>query len=172
MAHEHTQPADYRFCPHCGTTMVPTSIDDTIRPKCPECGFVQYRDPAVAAAVVILDGNRVLMVRRGPGVARTGYWSLPAGFVNEDEDVRAAAARELKEETGLDARIEEVLHVGSNLEDPTKPTVAIWFAGEITGGNLQPNDDAEEVGWFSLDSLPQLAFPGDSEVLANLGGGS
>ncbi len=120
----------------------------------------------MGAAVVIFDeAGRLLLVRRAPGATRAGRWSIPAGFVDYGEDVRAAAARELEEETGLVADVGEVLHVASNFHDPAKLTVGIWFAGTVTGGVLQAGDDADDVGFFGLDDLPPLAFETDQQLL-------
>ncbi len=121
-----------------------------------------------AAVVVWDDEGRVLMVKRAPGASRAGYWSIPAGYVDYGEEIRAAAARELREETGLVAEIGEAVFVASNFHDPYKLTVGVWFAGTIVGGELVAGDDAEEAGWFRLDDLPELAFDTDREFLAGL----
>ena len=140
-----------------------------LRAACPDCSFVHFRNPGVGAAVVVFDDDgRILMVKRAPGATRSGFWSVPAGFVDYGEDVREAAQRELFEETGLHADIGEVLHVASNFHDPAKLTVGIWFAGMVTGGELQAGDDAEQVGFFPLDDLPPLAFETDRGFLTNL----
>ncbi len=121
-----------------------------------------------AAALVFDEARRVLLVRRAAGATRAGLWSVPAGFVDYGEDVRDAAARELEEETGLVAEIGAVVHVASNFHDPAKLTVGIWFSADVTGGRLRAGDDADEVGFFDLDDLPELAFSTDRELLAEL----
>jgi ADP-ribose pyrophosphatase YjhB (NUDIX family) len=136
---------------------------------CTDCGWVHFRDPAVGAAVVVLDEERrLLMVKRGPGSTRAGRWCIPAGYVDYGEDVREAAARELREETGLQADVGEVVQVLSNFHDPSKLSVGIWFSGTITGGALEPGDDAVDAGWFALDALPELAFETDQALIERL----
>jgi ADP-ribose pyrophosphatase YjhB (NUDIX family) len=170
-SHDHGI-AEFRFCPRCGERMKPAEVDGRSRPRCAACGFVHFANPGVGAAVVLRDGaGRILLVRRGPGATRSGLWCVPAGYVDAGEDVRDAAARELREETGLVAEVGEVLQVASNRHDPAKPTVGIWFAGTITGGDLAPGDDADEAGWFPIDDPPPLAFPTDAELLARLRAG-
>lgn len=171
-SHEHgSWPGEFTYCPQCGTEMESVVVQGATRRRCPACGFVHFRNPGVGAAVVIVDDDgRLLMVRRGPTATRAGFWSIPAGYVEYGEDVRAAAARELHEETGLIAHIGEVVHVASNFHDPAKLTVGIWFNGSITGGDLEAGDDADEVGWFSIDALPPLAFETDEALIARLAG--
>ena len=130
---------------------------------------MHWRNPGVGAAVLVRDASgRVLLVRRGPGATRSGLWSIPAGFVDYGEEVRAAAARELLEETGLMAEIGAVIHAASNFHDPAKLTIGIWFEGRVTGGVLGAGDDADAAGYFSLHELPPLAFDTDVALLARL----
>jgi ADP-ribose pyrophosphatase YjhB (NUDIX family) len=119
--------------------------------------------------VVFDDQERVLMVLRAEGATRPGFWSIPAGYVDYGEEIRSAAARELREETGLIAEIGDVVWVASNFHDPEKLTVGIWFAGTVVGGELQPGDDAEDARFFVLDDLPPLAFETDAAYLRTLG---
>jgi ADP-ribose pyrophosphatase YjhB (NUDIX family) len=140
------------------------------RKRCPECGYVHFRNPGVGAAVVVWDDTgRLLLIKRAKGATKPGLWAIPAGYVDYGEEVRAAAARELLEETGLEAEVGGVVWVASNFHDPGKLTVGIWFAGTVTGGKLQAGDDAEEAAFFALDSLPPLAFNTDVAYLRSLG---
>lgn len=170
--HDHDGwPGAFTYCPHCTAPLERQQVGGRERPMCPECGFVHWRNPGVGAAVVIRDGEgRILMVKRAEGATRAGMWSVPAGFVDYGEEVRAAAARELEEETGLVAEVGRVLFVASNFHDPEKLTVGIWFEGTVVGGELRPGDDAEEARFFALDDLPPLAFETDREFLVNLDG--
>ena len=167
--HPHQWPGEYTYCPLCATELETVEIYDHLRRRCPSCGFIHWRNPGVGAAVVVFDGDgKVLMVRRGPGSTRSGYWSIPAGFVDYGEEIRTAAARELLEETGLVAEVGDVMFVASNFHDPSKLTVGIWFAGTVTGGVLAAGDDADDVGWFALDDLPPLAFETDGALFERL----
>ncbi len=141
------------------------------RSVCGACGFVQWRNPGVGAAVLLRDDEgRVLLVRRAAGMTQAGRWSIPAGFVDYGEDIRSAAARELVEETGLTAEIGAVIHVASNFHDPEKLTVGVWFEGTAIAGELVAGDDADDVGWFPITELPPLAFPTDADLLRRLRG--
>lgn len=153
----------------CATALEWRDLGGRPRRVCPRGDFVHWPNPGVGAAAVVRDdAGRVLLVRRGPGATRAGLWSVPAGFVDAGEDVRAAARRELEEETGLVGEIGEVLQVASNFHDPAKPTVGVWFTARVVGGSLRAGDDADDAGFFSLDDLPGLAFPTDEVLLARL----
>lgn len=169
VTHRHDWPGEFTYCPHCATELRTAHIGGRTRRTCPGCGFVHWRNPGVGAAVVVFDPEgRLLLVRRGPEATRSGRWAIPAGFVDYGEDVRAAAARELVEETGLRAEIGEPLFVASNFHDPAKLTVGIWFEGRVVGGELRAGDDADAVGFFPLDDLPPLAFETDAELVDRL----
>src|SRR6185369_3961531 len=93
-----------RFCMRCGSRLVSRDDHGRSRPTCPACGFIYYRNPAPAAGVVLRSRTGVLMVRRkfAPAV---GAWCLPAGFMEYGESPERCAVRELREETGLRARL-------------------------------------------------------------------
>lgn len=168
-AHLHPGPPAYVFCPMCAGALEWRLLGGRRRRACPACGFVHWQNPGVGAAAVVRDAEgRVLLVRRAEGATRAGLWSVPAGFVDVGEDVRAAARRELEEETGLVAEIGAVLQVASNFHDPAKPTVGVWFAATVVGGALCPGDDADAAGFFALEDLPDLAFPTDAALLEAL----
>jgi len=162
---DHVWPGEFTYCPHCAHALETVTVEGEPRRRCPGCGYVHFRNPGVGAAVVVRDeAARVLLVKRGEGASRPGRWSVPAGFVDYGEEVRAAAARELLEETGLVAEIGDVIHVASNFHDPEKLTIGIWFACRVVGGELAAGDDATDARFFPLDDLPPLAFETDAEL--------
>lgn len=135
-----------------------------LRPICPQCGWIYFQDPKVAAAVLIEDGSRVLLVRRIHEPFR-GMWTLPAGFINGGEDPAGAAERECLEETGLSVRVKRVYDIISGREHERGADFIIVYLADIIGGDLSPSDDADAVEWFERSSLPPLAFKATEKVL-------
>jgi ADP-ribose pyrophosphatase YjhB (NUDIX family) len=156
--------ADVSFCPRCGGPLSVSEQFGRSRPTCPRCGWIHFQDPKVAAAVLLVDEGRVLLVRRVNEPLR-GRWTLPAGFVDAGEDPRQAAERECLEETGLTVRATRVLDVIAGREHPRGADFVIVYAAEIVAGELLAGDDADRAEWFDRHHLPPLAFRATESVL-------
>lgn len=148
---------DVKYCPRCGTGLVSQQRMGKIRPVCPNCNWIFFPDPKVAAGVVVKRDGKVLLVRRANN-PRQGYWTLPVGFVDAGEDPAFAAARECCEETGLEVQIVGLVGVFSGQEHPRGAHIIIVYQGEILRGELHSGDDVNDAGFFGIDELPPLAF--------------
>jgi ADP-ribose pyrophosphatase YjhB (NUDIX family) len=156
--------SDFKFCPQCAATLKQERLFGKLREVCPQCGWIHFVDPKVAAGVLVILEGRVLLVRRVNEPFR-GMWTLPAGFVNGGEDPAEAAIRECEEETSLRVRVTRVYDIVSGREHPRGADFVIVYLAEVVGGELKAGDDADAVEWFGNENLPPLAFRATQKVL-------
>ena len=130
----------------------------------------EYPRPMLTADCVVINlRGEVLLVRRGNEPFR-GCWALPGGFMEMDERIEQCAARELKEEAGLEVSTTALRLVGVYSavgRDPRGRTVTAAYmvrVGEETCATA--SDDAAEVRWWPLAKLPPLAFD-HAEIIAD-----
>ncbi len=154
------------YCPRCGSKLEKRLVGDRVRHVCPECGYIFYLNPTVAAGTLVEMDGRVVLVRRGvqPGI---GKWGLPSGYVEADESAEEAAVRETKEESGLDVEVDDLLGVYSFGEKDGAHGVLILYAAHVVGGDLRAGDDAQDVRAFLPHELPEseLAFDTNRQAL-------
>jgi ADP-ribose pyrophosphatase YjhB (NUDIX family) len=130
--------------------------DDRTRRICNTCSFVDYVNPKIVAGSVVTRGDKILLCRRAIE-PRKGFWTLPAGFMEENETVEDAARREAQEEACADIRIEQVLAVYSV---PRISQVQVMFRASLAS-SIAAGPESEEVGLFAWKDIPwsELAFP-------------
>ncbi|MGC9203581.1 MAG: NUDIX domain-containing protein [Thermoplasmata archaeon] len=117
-----------------------------------------YKIPSLTVDGIINEGKSILLIKRGRDPFR-GLYALPGGFVEYGETVESAIEREILEETGLSVKIRRILGIYSSPDrDPRGHTISIVYILERTGGTPKAGDDAEELKFFDLDNLPELAF--------------
>jgi len=124
----------------------------------------EYPRPAVTVDCVVFglddaDLKVLLIQRQLEPFAHS--WALPGGFVLMDESLDSAALRELEEETGLSkVYLEQLYTYGAPDRDPRGRviTVAYYALAKLSDHAVRAATDAENVGWFSVDELPSLAF--------------
>lgn len=133
-------------------------------PESKEPYCYEYPRPAVTVDIALFysateDHKEVLLIKRAREPFK-GRWALPGGFVDSDESLEHAAARELEEETGLRrVRLEQFGAFGDPGRDPRGDTVSIGFTACVKKyGAVKAADDAEDARWHSINRLPQLAF--------------
>jgi 8-oxo-dGTP diphosphatase len=125
--------------------------------------------PLVGVGGVIIDGGRVLLIRRG-GAPAQGEWSIPGGLLELGETLEQGVARELAEETGLEVRVVELIEALERIfpappgadgapGDPKRPQyhfVILDYLCEFCGGTLRAGSDAQEFAWAREDELAKF----------------
>jgi len=105
----------------------------------------------VFSAAVILDGeNKVLLVKST--YQRFHPWGLPGGSLEYGESPADAVLREVWEETSLTVEVEKLLFVKTWRPD----RIGMYYVCNIVDGEFQPSDEVSEIGYFSLDNLPEV----------------
>jgi ADP-ribose pyrophosphatase YjhB (NUDIX family) len=158
-----------KHCPQCSSGLRERAIGGRVRLRCEGCGFVLYNNPACAAAGVVFNPRgEVLLVRRAIE-PYLGFWALPAGYQEIDEEPSATVVREVLEEAGVEIEVQGLLDLLFVCNDPRKPAnVAVYLCRAI-GGELRPGEEESEAGWFALDGLPdQIGFDNYARILARL----
>lgn len=116
--------------------------------------------PLIGVGAVIVSQGRVVVVRRGHEPLK-GEWSIPGGVLEIGETLRAGAAREAMEETGLVVEAGEVLEVLDRIVRDAEGRiqfhyVLVDFLCRVTGGELRAGEDAEEARWLSAAELDEF----------------
>ncbi|WP_317134296.1 NUDIX hydrolase [Flavobacterium agricola] len=103
--------------------------------------------------------TKVLLIKRKNEPFKD-CWALPGGFVDQDEDLHAAALRELEEETSIKlTALKQLGAFGTPKRDPRSHVVSVaYFAYVATDTTAVAQDDAKDVAWFDLENLPEIAF--------------
>lgn len=161
------RPAEgYTYCPLCRSRLVAAECEHWLRRTCPHCGYVQHMNPAPSVSVLVVEGDSVLLGRRG-GEPGRGTWSLPSGYIEYEDDFLSTAIREAKEETGLDVELCGILNVLSSFVSPQYHFLGIYLLARVVGGELRAGDDLEAVAWYPLAGpLPAMGFQEDVDVIA------
>ena len=154
------------YCVNCGSVLVPRMVEGREVEGCPNDDFVLWHDPKVTTAVVIEMEGGILLGRRAIEPGR-GLWCLPGGFVNDDEDPWAAAARECFEEISATVEMTRLIGVYHIAKRTAPSMIGIAYQAMLADGHRpSPGPEMLEVGVFALDSLPPLAFPSHRQVIA------
>ena len=155
----------FKYCPFCRTQLISKEEGGEQRPVCSNCNYIQFRNPDPGVVVLIEKKGNVLLGIRREGVGK-GKWCLPQGYIEFNEDFLTAAIREVKEETGLDVRIQSIVNVVSNFFSPKLHTLTIVLLANVVAGKLCAGDDMENLKWIPFsEPLPEMAFEADEYII-------
>ena len=166
--HMNSAPPEIAYCPLCGALLITRMVTDKKRRACPACDYIHFTDPKVGVGVLVVEEGKVLLVRRTMNPER-GKWSIPAGFLDRGENPKETAVREAFEETGLQVAIDGLVDVYYNPPSQGGASIFILYYARLLGGEMQAGDDADAVGFFGLDELPDLAFASTRDAINQLG---
>lgn len=154
-----------KFCSNCGGELesrVPAG-DNRPRHVCPSCGAIHYQNPKIVTGSICEWDDRILLCRRAIA-PRYGFWTLPAGFLENGETTHEGAARETLEEANARVRIEGLF---STFNLPHIDQVYMLFRARLLDLDFAPGDESLEVELFPEAAIPwdELAFPVVAETL-------
>jgi NAD+ diphosphatase len=137
-------------CPRCGSST--ERMRGEWGKRCPGCNYEHYPHLHPAVIVLVRDGDRVLLTRKA--FWPKGRYGLVAGFVDAGESLEGAAAREVREEVGVEIR--DLRYAGSQ-HWPFPSQLMVGFTAEYACGDLRVNrEELEDARWFSVHDLPDL----------------
>ncbi len=142
------------FCLECGTRMVWREIEEMQREQCPQCGWIYYRHLKLGVGAVVVSEGKLLLLKRNFDPWK-GHWNLPAGYVEVNETPEMAVVREVREETGLEFQIEDLLGTYFFDDDPRGNGLLVAFSGAVAGGKLVDTFENHAGRFFSLDEIPE-----------------
>ncbi len=147
------------FCSHCGarlTLRVPPG-DQLARHVCESCGTIHYQNPKLVVGCVPEYDGRILLCRRAIE-PRRGFWTVPAGFMENGETLQQAAARESREEALVEVQIGSLLSIVHVLQ---ADQVHVFFRATLAEAQFGAGHETLETRLVSPEDIPwsELAFP-------------
>jgi ADP-ribose pyrophosphatase YjhB (NUDIX family) len=144
----------YQYCPTCGRVLELGFIEGKERKFCPNCDFIDYKNPLPVAVAVAVKSKKFLLIKRGLA-PRKGTWGAPSGFIEDGESPEEACLRELKEETGVSGQIVRLVDV-NRIEDREVygDMLAVRYLVKAGDEEIIPSDEVEDARFFDIAELP------------------
>jgi len=131
--------------------------DDRERAVCNRCGFIRYDNPRIVVGSVATWEGKVLLCRRAIE-PRRGYWTLPAGYLEQNEAPEEGARREAREEARAELVIRDLLAVYTVRR---LSQIQLMYRASLASPDIAAGPESEAVGLFDWDEIPEdeIAFP-------------
>lgn len=155
----------YKFCPTCKENLKSKIIDNKKRLICSKCGFIFWSNPKPVVSALIVNNKEILMLQRNQKPLK-GYWVLPGGFIEYEENPHQAIKREVEEETNLDVNIIKIIgaylidndprghHIDIIYEVKTKNFSKIKISGENKQWKLFPfNELPKKIAYKHREAI-------------------
>src|SRR3954465_14534985 len=147
-----------KFCANCGAKVVRRVPPGATLERfvCDECGEIHYQNPKMVVGTIPEHEGRILLCRRAIE-PRYGYWTLPAGFMENDESTSQAAARETVEEAGANIEMGEPFTL---ISVPRVNQVHIYYRASLRNLEFKPGEETLEVALLEESQIPwkEIAF--------------
>ena len=147
-----------KFCSQCGEPVTQRIPDGDNRPRfvCDNCDIIHYQNPNIVAGCLPVYGDKILLCKRAIE-PRYGLWTLPAGYMENNETVEQAAIRESQEEANANVELQQLYTVFSL---PHANQVYMMFRARLLDENFSAGIESLEVELFEESEIPwdQLAF--------------
>lgn len=156
-----------KFCSACGApvTLKIPAMDNRLRHVCTSCETIHYQNPRIVAGTLPYFEDKILLCKRAIE-PRYGYWTLPAGFMENEETTPAAAIRETLEEANARVNLGQLITM---IDVPHISQVHMFFLAELSDLNFSSGEESLEVELFSEEDIPwdDIAFPTVKKTLSH-----
>ena len=142
------------FCPRCGSKLASKYDGGRERPACsvPGCGFIFYGDSSIGCGGAVIRDNKALLIQRGINPNR-GAWQIPGGYVEADEEILPAVEREVLEESGVVARVTDVVGVRHAVTASNANIYVVFRLDPLSGEPRYDGDETIGAGYFSWEEI-------------------
>lgn len=148
-----------KYCSECATPVELKVPEGDNRPRfvCPGCGTIHYQNPNIVAGTIPVWGDKILLCKRAIE-PRYGYWTLPAGFMENQETTIEAAERETWEEAEAQVNIEGLFTL---IDVPQINQVHIYYRAQLIDGQFGVGVESLESELFDEEAIPwdEISFP-------------
>jgi ADP-ribose pyrophosphatase YjhB (NUDIX family) len=152
-----------KFCSECAHPVALAIPEGDNRPRyvCPQCHTIHYQNPKLVVGSIPVweqDGGLQVLLCRRAIEPRHGYWTLPAGFMENEETTQQAAVRETEEEAGANIELGNLFTL---LNVAHVHQVHLFYLATLRDLDFAPGIESLEVALFTEDQIPwdELAFP-------------
>ncbi len=162
---------EFNYCPLCAAPLQAGNIDGRERKYCPECHFVDYKNPLPVALAVAVKDKKFLLIKRGLAPNK-GMWGAPSGFIEIGETPEEACLRELKEEAGVSGEIVKLIEVVRHEDKEIYgDMLVVRYLVRVKEEELTPGEEAQDARFFDVSELPDYYRYNHKEIIEKVQSG-